>query len=532
MNLKALEWALGALFLLLVAVIGWLAVADVSLSTRQPKRELPVEKPILITQPAVNKNSGSSRLSATKSNALESLLARPKERLVQFDNEEDYRRFISSLDSSKLRLLGAVDALRAARVGFDSLTDFDGLLDPEETGYNFLVSPPLPPGEGQIQPGAIGFRGNALDWLGITGDNSQWGKDVTIAVIDTGIVDHQALPANIRHFDLVEQDGNSAEPHGHGTAVASLIAGTNEITPGVAPASNLIDVRVADSEGNSSSFQLAEGIVLAADQGADVINVSMGSLGNSPIVKNAVEYAYENGSVVVASSGNEGLTQPSFPAAYEQVYAVGAVDREGALVDFSNTGENLDLTAPGLEVYAAWTDDRYIEFSGTSASAPYVSAAIATAMSEFNLTATQAANYVLNYTNEAGPPGADSGYGEGHLDVGRVTDSQTPGLYDIAAVSNLVTSGEVSSVVSVVQNQGTETVSNAQVNISTPYAEIPLRVASLAPGEVQTFEIPTSLPSDGSEFLITTETTLPQSFQDIDPRNNVKSTAFDLSLEP
>lgn len=531
MKIKPLELVLAAAFLILVVLLGWLTVADLSREVSQDNENQSVGGSLLITQSAVAKNSGQSPLSARKSAAGDSFLARPKERLVQFKTEEDYRRFLASLGSSNLRLLGSLDSLRAVRVGFDDLADFDGLVDPDELGFNYLVSLPLPPGEGQIQAGAVGFRGNALDFLGITSDNSVWGDGVLLAVLDTGITSHEALPENIRRIDLIDTDGTTPL-HGHGTAVASLIAGTNNLTPGVSPAVTLLDVRVAATDGGSTSFLLAEGIVAAVDAGAEVINISLGSAGNSVLVANAVDYATENGAVIVSSSGNEGADQPSFPAGYEDVYAVGAVDREGTVVDFSNTGENLDLTAPGLEVFAAWTDNRYIEFTGTSASSPYVAAAVATAISEFNLSPIQAAEYVLRFTNEAGNPGVDPSYGLGNLDVGRVINSETPQIFDIAAVSNLIEIGERNSVVTVVQNQGTESISSAQVNISTPFARIPLQVARLAPGEIQTFEVPTALPNDGREFFVTTEASLTQDFQDFEPQNNIRSTTFDLNSEP
>ena len=532
MKIRPLELSLIGLFLILAGVAGWLLLNDVADSAIADKESAPHQRRLRTSESPQERSSGHARTKAQHEARKEPFLARPNERLVQFGNEEDYRNFLKSAANSKLRILGSLDALRAVRVGFSDLSDFDGLIDPDETGFNFLVGLPLAPGEGEVQTGAVGFGRNALDFLGITGDNSTWGEGVVVAVIDTGIVGHSALPDNIQHFDLVDAGTSSTERNGHGTAVASLIAGQNNITPGVSPAVQLIDVRVSDVNGNSTSFLLAEGIVTAVDAGADVINISLGSYGDSLLVQSAVDYAFANDAVIVASSGNEGFDQPAFPAGYEQVVAVGAVDQQGTVVDFSNTGENLDITAPGLELPAAYTDDRYIEFTGTSASAPYVAAAVATAMSEFQLTAPQAVEYVLEFSNEAGAPGQDTSYGVGLLDVGRVIDSNTSGIYDIAAVSNLVQTGEGSSVVAVVQNQGTETISNARVNISTPFSDIPLQVASLAPGEIQTFDIPTTLPDGGEEFAITTEAILSSAFQDAEPTNNVRSTPFNLEAAP
>ena len=534
MKLKPFELGLGALFFALVLLAGWLLVSDVARETTPSKEERPARQPLVIQQPAESKNSGKSLSHATKARAgkPDPLLARPNERLVQFKNEEEYREFLSSLSTSNLRLLGSLDSLRAVWVGFDNLSDFDGLLDPDSMGFNYLVSLPLPPGDSSVQASAVGFRGNALEWLGINGDNSQWGKDITVAVVDTGITDHDALTGNIRHINLVDGEDSSTPNHGHGTAVASLIGGTNDLTPGVAPAATILDVRVADTNGDSSSFQLAQGIIAAVDGGAEVINVSMGSYGDSSLVEAAVQYAYDNGAVIVASSGNEGFDQPAFPAGYSQVYAVGAVDSQGNLVNFSNTGENLDLTAPGLEVYAAWTEGRYIEFTGTSASAPYVSGAIVAAMSEFGLSPIQAAEFVMGFTNEAGEPGTDTSYGLGNLSVGRFINSETRGIYDVAAVSNLLQVGNSNTLVTIVQNQGTEPITNGVVNISTPFSEVPLRISKLDPGETQVFEVPTSLPSNGDDFFVISEANLDPSFKDAQPQNNVKTTTFGFSDNP
>ncbi|MBK1832817.1 S8 family peptidase [Roseibacillus ishigakijimensis] len=525
MKIKPLEWALMAAFILLAILVGRLVVSDVAEKTRG-KAEKPAQRTPILTQTSPEARRTERDRKSALDVEVDPRLARRNERLVTFDTEEDYRNFLNSLSGSNLRLLGQIDALRAVWLGFDRLSDFDGLLDEDQLGYNYLVTLPLPPGDGGVQAGAVPFGGNALEWLGITSDNSSWGSGVTIAIIDTGILAHNALPENIRHLNLVPGDDPSSEWHGHGTAVASLIAGQNGTTPGVAPSANLLDVRVADSNGDSSSFLLAQGIVAAVDAGAQVLNISMGSYGDSALVANAVAYAYANGAVIIASSGNEGYQQPAFPAGYPEVIAVGAVDAAGELVDFSNTGENIDLTAPGLEVYAAWSDNKYIAFTGTSASAPYPAATVAAVMSEFNLSAENAVALMMQNANEAGEPGQDTFYGLGHLAVDRTMNSNTPGLYDVAAVSNLVKTNDGNSVVAIVQNQGTATIPRGEVVISTPYAQVPQRLHQLAPGETQVFEFPTTLPQAGEAFSITTSVTLDSSLQEIDSENNIKSNQF------
>lgn len=525
MKKKPLEITLSLLLIALAVFVGWMLSSD---ATRTPKSadEGGRDQLAHLTKPSpAQRQSENAPKKSDPSDLLNALLAVPNERLVRFASEEEYRRFLASLDGSKLRLLGSIDALRAVRVGFDDLTDLDGLLSDEDQDYNYLVTLPEPPGEGTVQDGAIGFNGNALVWLGITGDNSAWGSGVKLAIIDTGISAHPALPDNIVHYNLVTGEDPTADWHGHGTAVASLIAGIGDVTPGVAPSTQLIDIRVADSSGNSSSFQLAEGIVTAVDAGANVINISMGSYGDSLLVRDAVAYASSRGVVIVASSGNEGLAQPAYPAGYADVIAVGAVDRTGTLVGFSNTGEGLDIVAPGLSLYSAWTDDRFIEFTGTSASAPFVAAAVAVGMSEFDLPATSSSLLVSRNANEAGPAGADLSYGAGLLDVGRVVNSRTSGIHDLAAVSNLV-SPAGDSIITIVQNQGTTIINNATAQLDTPNERIPLSIPRLAPGEIQSFEFAVNLQSVGNDYTIETSTRLNATFTDSDPTNNTKTSFF------
>lgn len=525
MKKKPLELTLSLLLVALAVFIGWMLSSDAIQASKGTGEEGRDQIAHLTKPSPAQRQSGNAPTKSERDALLDALLALPNERLVRFATEEEYRRFLASLDGSKLRLLGSIDALRAVRVGFDNLSDLDGALSDEEQDYNYLVTLPEPPGEGTVQDGAIGFNGNALVWLGITGDNSAWGAGVKLAIIDTGISAHPALPDNIVHYNLVTGEDPSADWHGHGTAVASLIAGIGNVTPGVAPSTQLIDVRVADSTGNSSSFQLAEGIVTAVDAGANVINISMGSYGDSILVRDAVAYASSRGVVIVASSGNEGLAQPAYPAGYPDVIAVGAVDRTGTLVGFSNTGEGLDITAPGLSLYSAWTDDRFIEFTGTSASAPFVAAAVAVGMSEFNLPALSSSQLVTRNANEAGSAGADLSYGAGLLDVGRVVNSRTAGIYDLAAVSNLV-SPAGDSVTAIVQNQGTTIINNATAQLNTPNERIPLSIPRLAPGEIQSFEFAVNLQSAGSQYTIETSTSLNPAFTDFDPTNNIRTTSF------
>lgn len=451
------------------------------------------------------------------------------ERIARFKNDDDYQKFLASLKDRGLHLLGKSDRLRAVRFGYGVASDFSDI-DGAELSHNYVVSVPAPP-PAQAQAGAAGFGNEALAWLGIHGDNSTWGKGVTVAILDSGVNDHIALNGGNGHVTNVAltELADGSEQLGHGTAVASIISGDHRLTPGVSPAADILSIRITDAEGSSDSFTLAEGILTAADAGAKVINISMGSYGDSAVVEEAVQYALERGSIIVASSGNEGLDAIAYPAAYEGVIAVGAVEANGEHLDFSNSGDSLDVVAPGYQVNAAWGDEQLTSFSGTSASAPFISGAIAAAMSENpHMSAQQAADLVLRVTNDAGYPGEDTAYGSGVLAMDRVMEHGTAGIYDAAITSQvLVPPSDPTSLPQVlvtVQNQGTETLINSPVRITSPTGIQTLNISSLAPGQIHTFPIPVVLPPSGDSISVSSSVQTTES--DKDTSNNTRITSF------
>lgn len=426
----------------------------------------------------------------------------PKEGLIRFKNEEDYRVFLNNLSNRGLQLRGSSDALRTVRVGFTNFGQLDGI-DGADISPNFPVFIPSPPDVG-AQTGALAFGANALESIGVFGDNSTWGKGVTVAVIDSGVNQHIALEDGVKRLTLTElADGDTQL--GHGTAVASIISGNHPLTPGVAPAADILSIRITNDQGASNSFTLAEGIIAAVDGGAQIINISMGSEGNSIVVADAVAYAQNLGAVIVASSGNEGYSTPSYPAAYDGVISVGAIEAGGEHLDFSNSGENLSIVAPGYEVNAAWGENQLTAFTGTSASAPFVSGAIAAVMSENpGYTTQQATALVLRLSNEAGQVGSDPQYGQGSLDLGRALENGKSGIYDIAVTSQVLGSNNAGNpeVTIVVQNQGTETLFNSPLRIQTPSGTTDISINSLIPGQVYTTTLPLSALTIGETATI------------------------------
>lgn len=467
---------------------------------------------------------------------LELLLSAPNERIVRFSNDADYKNFLRKLDGKRFRLLGRLDALRALRVGYDDLEDLESLLDGGDAMGNYLVAIPVELPQVDAQPGAAGFGRATLEWLGITGDNSSWGEGVRVAMLDTGVGEHAAFPEGIREIDLITGDGPSIALHGHGTAVAALLVGNDEISQGIAPSADLLSIRIGDDTGSSNSFLLAEGIVRAVDEGAQVINISMGSYGDSSLVRDAVAYANEHQVVIVAAAGNEGLDAPAYPAGYEGVIAVGAVDSSGQHLDFSNTGEDLDLSAPGYEIETAWLDDERTSFSGTSAAAPIVTGTIAATMSEYGgLPAFNATALVIENLNAAGAPGEDPQFGEGIIDVGRVMSSETPGIYDLALASNWYEppgeSDVIGSLLITIENRGTEPMNGQAVEVTIGTDVFPMSVSRLQPGATQVLTLPINKPTGTESILISSVLNLSDS-QDSKPSNNSLGGRIVLISEP
>lgn len=451
--------------------------------------------------------------------------AREGELLVRFKDEAAYLDFLARAESLGLKVLGRIDSLRTARMAVTDPERWAAAKDKQNAEFspNYIVFiPDLP--EGSVQEGAVGFSGDLLAWLGISGDASKWGEGVTVAILDTAVAKHPGITANLIGLNLLGA-GASAE-QGHGTGVASLIAGNSPLTPGIAPAANLLSIAIVDASGTSDTFLVARGIMEAVNRGAGVINVSLGSQGDSQALRDAVAYARERGVVIVASAGNNGVESIAFPAAYDGVVAVGSVDARGEKLDFSNSGWALDATAPGLELNVAWPGDQVAAFTGTSASAPIITGAIAATMSQLGVSANEAAALVLGNLNEAGDLGADPGYGGGILDVGRVMSSSTPGIVDLAvATQSLIVNSAGGTIESIIQNRGTASTPASSLTVTAAGQQTVVPVPALSPGESasRTVRLGTAADYRAPGATITSAVSLNDGSTDAKPANNTRS---------
>jgi subtilisin family serine protease len=219
------------------------------------------------------------------------------------------------------------------------------------------------------------------------------GAGVTVAVIDTGLdLDHPAFAGalaprgdwwDFHDGDAVPQEqGPNGPGYGHGTSVASIVLQ-------VAPGARILPLRVLGPGGSGDALNVQRAIDHAVERGAKVINLSLGSVQRSNVVKQAVARAARQNVLVVSSAGNEnrqGLTYPAADAdqssAGERSVSVGSVSVTGVKSVFSNFDRNLELTAPGEAVLGAYPENRVAEWSGTSMAAPLASGALALALGQ------------------------------------------------------------------------------------------------------------------------------------------------------
>ncbi|MFM7014150.1 MAG: S8 family serine peptidase [Actinomycetota bacterium] len=278
-------------------------------------------------------------------------------------------------------------------------------------------------------------------WLEDYGFSKAWsltrGEGVVVAVIDTGIdASHPALRDTVIGGTDVSGLGSSdgLTPVGqnsyHGTLVASIIAGQGNPLDqeagviGVAPGVKLLSVSMAFGvEDLDTDSQIAQGVIWAVDNGAQVINLSL-TRNSTSWPKSwdaAFQYAFDNDVVIVAATGNrvDGTESISAPATIPGVISVAGLDREGRASELSSlSGFTIALTAPSEDLVGAYPGGEYRIWQGTSGAAPMVSGLVALIRSEFpNMNAANVINRVISSANKAGFSGYSTAYGYGSIDA-------------------------------------------------------------------------------------------------------------------
>lgn len=293
--------------------------------------------------------------------------------------------------------------------------------------------------------------------------------NVVVAIVDTGVaytdsgIYRRAPDLGETRFrpgyDFANRDGQASDDQGHGTHVAGTIAQSTDNglgVVGVAPHVTIMPVKVLDMMGGGTSYDVAAGIRYAVDNGANVINLSLGGPTPDMTMREACQYAYDHNVVVVAASGNDGA-EVGYPAGYSTTLCVGATDRRNNVTRYSNRGPEVDVVAPGGDTEADLDGDGnpdgilqqtlksitrlipdptefdFVYLQGTSMAAPHVTGAVALLFS-YGLNAENNTEAVRGILREScldlGTKGKDPQYGYGLLQVDRALDVLTGGEYE------------------------------------------------------------------------------------------------------
>ncbi|WP_083759173.1 MULTISPECIES: S8 family serine peptidase [unclassified Synechococcus] len=264
------------------------------------------------------------------------------------------------------------------------------------------------------------------------------GEGVTVAVVDTGVtrVPDLAQTQFVQGYDFVDDDEDPTDLNGHGTHVAGTIAQSTNNTLGVAGVAfkaKIMPVRVLDANGFGSLSDVVEGIRYAADHGATIINLSLGSRASARLMEEAVAYAHSKGVTIIAAAGNENSSQVSYPARYPHVIAVSATGPDGSKAPYSNYGVGVDIAAPGGAKTPEHPEHGILQqtinrrnpnepvfayFQGTSMATPHV-AGVAALIQAQGIKDPDKVEEVLKMSATPVPGDKQNFYGAGRLDAAK-----------------------------------------------------------------------------------------------------------------
>ncbi len=257
---------------------------------------------------------------------------------------------------------------------------------------------------------------------------------VLVAVVDTGVDwTHDDLSDNYvpLGYDWVYGDADPMDDNGHGTHVTGIIAAVLNNELGIAGLGqvSVMAEKGLDWKGEGYEDDLANAIVHATNQGADIISMSWGDYVDSVLIRRAITRAYSSGVLLVAAAGNDGTDQRMYPAAYDEVISVIATDQFDQPAGFTNHGQWVELSAPGVDVYSTLLNDGFGYKSGTSMAAPHVSGVAALVLSLYpEETLDDLRTRLGNTADDLGEAGFDYYYGYGRINAKKAVASLNPNI--------------------------------------------------------------------------------------------------------
>lgn len=266
------------------------------------------------------------------------------------------------------------------------------------------------------------------------------GEGITVAVIDTGVslVPDFEKTEFVQGYDFVGDRQEAADDVGHGTHVAGTIAqSTNNAygVAGIAYNAKIMPIKVLAANGGGTIADIAEGIRFAADNGADVINMSLGGGGASRLMQEAIDYAYKKDVVIIAAAGNASQNSASYPARYPKVIGVSAIDSAGVKAPYSNFGAGVDITAPGGAESGGILQETidpesgkaiFADYKGTSMAAPHV-AGVAALVKATGVKEPAEILQVLKQSAQTIKEDPFNHYGAGYLNAGEAVREAVKG---------------------------------------------------------------------------------------------------------
>ncbi len=250
------------------------------------------------------------------------------------------------------------------------------------------------------------------------------GAGVKVGIVETGIDrTHPDLAGNIAAgASFVAREPDFGDQAGHGTHVAGIVAAldNNYGVVGVAPSAKLYIAKALDRRGRGYLSDIIAAIEWSVDQDVDLINLSLGTNVDLPLLHEAIVEAYDAGVTIVAAAGNDGRSV-SYPAAYSEVIAVGMVDDEGMVHRRSSRGPEIDVVAPGYGVTSTYKRSKYKSMAGTSMASPHVTGALAVLLGssacQAGCSPSQLQSLIASRSSDLSPAGFDYVSGHGLLNV-------------------------------------------------------------------------------------------------------------------